>query len=60
MKPKTDSKREERERLERLVRSGEIKPGTGRILEAFWRLPAPEDPNGSVRRALIEDLRQGR
>jgi hypothetical protein len=58
--PKPDKEREEWERLKRLEREGKIKLGTGKIPEAFLKLPRPEDPEGLAVRYLIEDRRQGR
>lgn len=34
--------------------------GTGRIPPAFWDLPRLDDPEGSVRKALIEEREEGR
>lgn len=34
--------------------------GTGRVSAAFWELPRLEDPEGSVRRALLEEREEGR
>ena len=39
---------------------GDIKPGSGKISEEFWKLPKPKDPEGWARRYLIEDRREGR
>lgn len=57
---KTLRERKERERLERLEREGKIRLGTGRIREEFWSLPRPEDPEGLLLKALLEDREQGR
>lgn len=45
----------ERERLRDMARRGEIALGPGGMPEGFWDMPAPEDPEGLVRQALIED-----
>jgi hypothetical protein len=45
----------ELERLRDMARRGEIALGPGGIPEGFWDMLAPEDPEGLVRRALIED-----
>lgn len=37
--------------------AGAIRRGTGELPASFWELPMPEDPEGSVRRALEEDRR---
>ena len=59
--PKT---REERRKLiEKLASSGrseDIKPGTGKIPGDFWDLPWPEDPEGLLLKALLDDRREGR
>ena len=59
--PKT---REERRKLiKKLASSGkpeDIKPGTGKIPDDFWDLPWPEDPQGLLLKALLEDRREGR
>ncbi|CAA9466835.1 MAG: hypothetical protein AVDCRST_MAG02-3202 [uncultured Rubrobacteraceae bacterium] len=45
----------------RLIRSGGAKRGkTGRISDDFWDLPWPEDPDGLLLKALLEDREQGR
>ncbi len=45
----------ELERLRDMARRGEIVLGPGGMPEGFWETPAPEDPEGLVRQALIED-----
>lgn len=59
--PKT---REERRKLiKKIASSGrpeDIKPGTGKIPDEFWTMPWPEDPEGTARRSLIQDRREGR
>jgi|SRR5215218_7488920 len=45
----------ELERLRGMAQRGEIVLGPGGIPEGFWDMPAPEDPEGLVRQALIED-----
>lgn len=46
--------------LRAMAREGRIRLGSGRLPEAFWRLPRPKDPKGVVRRALEEEREQGR
>ncbi len=55
--PDTEAARKIREedRLIYLERAGLVKRGTGDLGDDFWDLPAPEDPEGSVRRAIEED-----
>ncbi len=50
----------ERERLEAMERRGLIRLGRGGVPEDFWDLPAPEDPDGAVLAALLEDHEEGR
>jgi len=45
----------ELERLRGMAQRGEIVLGPGGTPERFWDMPMPEDPEGLVRRALIED-----
>jgi hypothetical protein len=55
------SEEERRELIKRLARSGKVSTrGTGRVSEEFWNLPRPEDPEGLLLKALLEDRRQGR
>ena len=53
---------EEQELKERLMRSGNPvkRKGPGKILHDFWDLPLPENPDGLLLKALLEDRRQGR
>jgi hypothetical protein len=44
----------ERERLLDMARRGEIVLGSGTMSDGFWEMPAPEDPEDSMRQALIE------
>jgi hypothetical protein len=44
----------ERERLLDMARRGELVLGSGTMPDGFWEMPAPEDPEDSMRRALIE------
>jgi hypothetical protein len=43
--------------LRLLERTGEMKPGSGKLPTDFWDLPRPDDPEGLVRRAVQEDRR---
>ncbi len=49
----------ERQRLGAMERRGEIELGRGGMPEGFWDMPAPEDPEGLVRQALLEDRDSG-
>jgi hypothetical protein len=56
----TQAELEEKERLMRKKRlPGEIRQGRP-VPEEFWRLPRPEDPEGLLLKALLDDRRQGR
>lgn len=47
--------------VERLIREGKaIRYGTGRVSKEFFELPMPEDPEGLLLKALLEDRRNGR
>lgn len=45
----------EHDRLLWLERTGEVRRGSGDLGEDFWDLPMPEDPEGLVLKALLED-----
>lgn len=45
----------EEARLMRLERKGEIILSSGVLEDDFWDLPMPEDPEGEVMKALLED-----
>lgn len=55
---------EEQELKERLMRKNSvsegIQRGSGRVPEDFWDLPWPEDSDGLLLKALLEDRREGR
>ena len=61
-KKKTRLTPEEQELKERQMRSGNPvkRKGSGKIPDDFWDLPWPEDPDGLLLKALLEDRRQGR
>ena len=46
--------------LIRMEKQGLIRLGTGKIPKDFWRMHRPEDPQGLVLRALLEERRDGR
>lgn len=50
----------ERERLEEMERLGEVKLGTGHIPEDFWTMRRPEDPEGEVMQALLDERESSR
>jgi hypothetical protein len=45
----------EQDRLMRLERAGEIKLGSGELEDDFWELPMPDEPEGAVLKAFLED-----
>src|SRR5215470_8981945 len=46
--------------LAELARQGLARIGSRRLSRAFWELPRPRDPNGSVLKALLEERDTGR
>lgn len=46
--------------LLKLQKQGLIKPGTGKLPEDFWTAERPEDPDGLVLKALLEEREGGR
>ena len=50
---------QEKERLMR-AESHVVRKRSGKISEAFYKLPKPEDPEGLALRYLTEDRRQSR
>lgn len=51
---------EEQGRIERLVRAGVLRRPTRELPDDFWDRPLPEDPEGTVLAALLEERRSGR
>jgi prevent-host-death family protein len=49
-----------RESMKEMEKQGLIKTGVGKLPEDFWKMPRPEDPEGSVREALLEEREHGR
>jgi len=39
---------------------GEIKLGSGKIPNTFWSMPRPDDPDGEVMRALLDERESSR
>lgn len=48
------------ERMRRLERQGLVRIGTGRLRAEFWEMPMPDDPEGRVLNALLEERESGR
>ena len=49
-----------KESLVRMERQGLIKPGSGKLPKNFWSMDRPEDPQGLVLKALLEEREVGR
>lgn len=47
-------------RLRDMERRGLLTMGTGHLPPGFWDLPRPEDPEGLVLKALLEERESGR
>lgn len=59
--PRTDREQKERERIKELARKGRIVTrGPGGVLDDFWEMSRPQDPEGLARRYFVEERRQGR
>jgi hypothetical protein len=43
-----------------MEKQGLIRLGPGRLPKDFWKIPRPEDPEGLVLKALLEDREAGR
>ncbi len=50
----------EMERLREMERRGVLTIGTGKLPDDFWDRPMPEDPDGLVLKALLEERESGR
>lgn len=55
-KPQDD----EEVRLRQMEVQGLIRTGSGKLQKGFWDVPRPGDPDGIVRRNLLEERREGR
>jgi prevent-host-death family protein len=49
-----------KESLARMQKEGLIRLGDGRIPRDFWKMPRPDDPQGLVLEALLEERGEGR
>ena len=45
--------------LDELAAAGAVRLGGRRLPPSFWDLPQPEDPDGAVRRAVLEERADG-
>ena len=48
------------ESLARMEKQGLIKLGSGKLPKNFWTMPRPEDPQGLVLKALLEEREEGK
>ncbi len=51
---------DQKESLVRMEKQGLIRLGPGKVPKDFWRIPRPEDPEGLVLKALLEERETGR
>jgi len=51
---------DEEESLQRLETRGLLRVGSKRFPRGFWSVPLPADPQGEVRKALLEERKEGR
>ncbi len=49
-----------KESLVRMEKQGFIKLGSGKLSKDFWRMDRPDDPQGLVLKALLEEREAGR
>jgi prevent-host-death family protein len=49
-----------KESMVRMEKQGLIRVGSGKLPKNFWRIHRPDDPNGMVLKALIEEREVGR
>ena len=49
-----------KESLSTLEKQGLIKIGSGKLPKNFWKMPRPEDRQGVVLKALLEEREEGR
>ena len=52
--------RDLKESLPRIEKQGLIRLGPGKLPKDFWRIPRPEDPEGLVLKALLEEREAGK
>ena len=49
-----------KESLVQMEKQGLIRVGSGKLPKNFWRIHRPDDPNGMVLKALLEEREVGR
>lgn len=47
------------EYLKQMEKKGLIKLGSGKLRKEFWDLPRPDDPEGHLLKAVLEDREEG-
>jgi prevent-host-death family protein len=52
--------KDHKESLSRMEKQGLIRLGSGKLPKDFWRLHRPDDPEGLVLKALLEEREAGR
>jgi prevent-host-death family protein len=57
--PISFSSGDEEERLHRLAVSGLVRIGKRKFPRGFWNVALPADPEGKVRKALLEEREEG-
>lgn len=58
--PISSSVGDEEERLHRLAARGLLRVGKRKFPRGFWDITLPADPEGEVRKALLEEREEGR
>jgi prevent-host-death family protein len=53
-------KKDIKESLVRMEKQGLIRLGPGKLPKDFWKIPRPEDPEGLVLMALLQEREDGR
>ena len=49
-----------KESMVRMEKQGLVRVGSGKLPKNFWRIHRPDDPNGMVLKALLEEREVGR
>ena len=49
-----------KESLVRMEKEGLIRIGSGKLPKDFWKMHRPDDPNGMVLKALLDEREAGR
>jgi prevent-host-death family protein len=51
---------QEEQRLRKMESQGLLRMGSGKLPKGFWDAPRPPDRAGAVRKALLQERREGR